>query len=134
PARTFLSPCVTSGLMGVSAGELGRGRRFTAELARTRPRARSLVTAAGYGRPVDDPWLMLDRRRAPSASAAEAIGVPVAALRRGHRAGIAHPAAASPGGRLWWDVDDLRRHLQDVGSPLASCGTPAAYKRHLKRG
>ncbi|WP_037363781.1 MULTISPECIES: MerR family transcriptional regulator [Amycolatopsis] len=52
-------------------------------------------------------------RLLPTAEAAKAIGVDRRTLQRWWKAGDVTPEVVTPGGHARWDVDALKRQLQD---------------------
>lgn len=51
-----------------------------------------------------------------SSAAARAVGVDRSTLTRWVQRGELRPASRTPGGHLRWDLDDLRRQLDALGS------------------
>jgi hypothetical protein len=58
--------------------------------------------------------------------AAQAIGVHPATLWRYYRKGLVVPAWVTPGGHLRWDIEDLKRQINDLPGGLPRHGPHSA--------
>lgn len=61
-----------------------------------------------------DTLLIMSERLVPTGDAAKAIGVGRSTLARWMAEGLVKPALVTPGGHARWDVDDLRRQLNEL--------------------
>lgn len=61
-----------------------------------------------------DTLLIMSERLVPTGDAARAIGVGRSTLARWMAEGLVKPALVTPGGHARWDVDDLRRQLDEL--------------------
>jgi DNA-binding transcriptional MerR regulator len=61
-----------------------------------------------------DTLLIMSERLVPTGDAAKAIGVGRSTLARWMAEGLVKPALVTPGGHARWDVDDLRKQLDDL--------------------
>jgi predicted site-specific integrase-resolvase len=61
----------------------------------------------------------MKRRLVPTGDAADALGIDRSTLIRWWQAGYVTPASITVGGHARWDVDDLRRQIDDWRRRLA---------------
>jgi hypothetical protein len=57
---------------------------------------------------------IMTERLVPTADAAKAIGVGRSTLARWWNDGVVKPALVTPGGHARWDVDDVKRQLDEL--------------------
>lgn len=65
---------------------------------------------------------MNDGRNVPTATAARALDVTKSTLLRWMRQGIVHPASTTAGGHHRWNIEDLRRQLEQREEPPPGSG------------